>query len=126
MIIDMDEKWIKYLVDLDTYVYTDIVLNNNDVLPHVRMDAGFFYTEDVVDKDYLMDNCNSMTLSIDPGDKKNPSFEEHHDDYVLNTYEVLPEGGCRFDFKALTEEEKQMRKLQADIDFIMMMTGIDE
>lgn len=122
----MDEKWIKYLVNPDTYVYVDIVLNNNDTLSHVRMDAGIFYTENAVDKDYLMDNCNSITLIIDPGDKKNPSFEEYHDDYVLNIYEALPEGGCRFDFKTLTEEEKRMRKLQADVDFIMMMTGIDE
>lgn len=101
---------------MDDAIYK-ITLSDGTVLENLHLNGNNFISENAVTEDMFVGNCCHMI--IDNGEQ----------DTVFENMELIHitvvDGKYWFAFRELTSEEIASIKMQSDIEYLAMMTGIE-
>lgn len=102
---------------MDTKTYS-IVLADGTALGNLRMNGNTFISQESIDPTIFDGNCSGIT--IDDG-----TTQEVHDlmEYVPTAQPV--DGEFWFSLRDVSEQELAMMQMQANIEYIGMMAGIE-
>lgn len=103
-----------------------ITLSDGTVIKDTVKEGFDFTYEGVLDRDIFENNCSSVTFDAKIAlNHTTQKIIETFNNLELGEFYQYPDA-CKFNFKQLSEAELQMKKLQADIDFLLMMNGLEE
>lgn len=97
-------------------MYT-ITLADGTVIDNLTLNGNNFISEAQIDPEIFTDNCSPVIIS-------DGEYEDVHENMELVQI-VYTRGAYWFVLRDISAEELAMIKLQSDIEYIAMMTGIE-
>lgn len=102
---------------MDENIYK-VVLSDGTEIGNLKLNGNNFISAEPIDGSAFVGNCSPVTIS-------NGTSEEIHDHMELvQVIEQIP-GEYWFVLRDISEEEIARTKMQADIEYVAMMSGIE-
>lgn len=103
-----------------------ITLSDGTVIENTKKDGFEFSYEGLLDREVFENNCSPIKLeSTIVLNHNTQHITEKFTNLELDYFEQFHDK-CIFTLKQLSDTELKMKKLQADIDFLLMMSGLEE
>lgn len=102
---------------MDEKIYT-IILADGTSIENLKLNGNNFISRTMIDSAIFADNCSPVTIS----DGNN---EEAHSDMELVQVTRSESGDYWFVLRDISEEELSKIKMQSDIEYVAMMTGVE-
>lgn len=102
---------------MDENIYK-VVLSDGTEIGNLKLNGNNFISAEPIDESVFVGNCSPVTIG-------NGASEEIHDHMELvQIIEQIP-GEYWFVLRDISEEEIARTKMQADIEYVAMMSGIE-
>lgn len=105
---------------MEEIIYT-VVLADGTELNNLGLNGNNFVSYEDIDSDIFMDNCSPVTISYNDGENVH---EEVHENMELVQISKI-DNNTLFVLRDISDEELARIKMQADIEYIAMMSDIE-
>lgn len=102
---------------MDELIYT-ITLSDDTVINNLRLNGNNFISETAITEDMFEGNLGTVTISDNAGHS-----ETHSNMELVQITET--NGEYWFILNDISSETLEKMKLQADLEYVAMMTGVD-
>lgn len=102
---------------MDEKIYT-IILADGTSIENLRLNGNNFIARTMIDPAIFAENCSPVTIS-------DGTNEEVHSDMELVQVTKSDSGDYWFVLRDISEEELSKIKMQSDIEYVAMMTGVE-
>lgn len=105
---------------MEEILYT-VILADGTELNNLGLNGNNFVSSEDIDGDIFMDNCSPVTISYNDGENVH---EEFHKNMELVQISKI-DNNTLFVLRDISDEELARIKMQADIEYIAMMSNIE-
>ncbi len=102
---------------MDENIYK-IILADGTTIENLRLNGNNFITRTMIDPAIFSGNCSPLVIS-------DGTSEEVHSDMELVQVTESDSGDYWFVLRDISEEELSKIKMQSDIEYVAMMTGVE-
>lgn len=102
---------------MDEKIYT-ITLADGTSIENLRLNGNNFIARTMIDPTIFVGNCSPVVIS-------DGTNEEVHSDMELVQVTESDSGDYWFVLRDISEEELSKIKMQSDIEYVAMMTGVE-
>lgn len=95
-----------------------ITLADGTSIENLKLNGNNFVSKVIIDPEIFEGNCSPVVIS-------DGTYEEIHSHMELVQVTKEEAGDCWFVLRDISEEELSKIKMQSDIEYVAMMTGVE-